>query len=61
MAGYGIEMQEQRTQAKRPEHGPEGEEREQDPALIARRELVEWCREHQLPVPEERRAQPSGR
>jgi hypothetical protein len=32
-----------------------------NPADAARRELVEWCRAHQLPVPDERRSQSSGR
>jgi hypothetical protein len=52
----------QRTQLKSgPAERAGGKGSEQDPALIARRELVEWCHQHQLPVPEEKRAQPSAR
>ena len=54
-------MQKQRTQATRPAERAEGKGGEQDPAIIARRELVEWCHQHRLPVPEEKRAQPSAR
>ncbi|MFI5122499.1 MAG: hypothetical protein ACHQJ5_06345 [Vicinamibacteria bacterium] len=32
-----------------------------NPADVARRELIEWCKAHQLPVPDERRSQSSGR
>jgi hypothetical protein len=32
-----------------------------NPAEVARRELIAWCEQHQLPVPAERPAQPSGR
>ena len=53
--------QEQRTQATGPAERAGGKGGEQDPAIIARRELVEWCHQHQLPVPEEKRAQQSAR
>ena len=54
-------MQKQRTQETRSAERAEGKGGEQDPAIIARRELVEWCHQHRLPVPEEKRAQPSAR
>lgn len=33
----------------------------QNPAEIARRELIAWCQAHQLPVPAERLPQSNGR
>jgi len=33
----------------------------QNPAEAARRDLVAWCEAHQLPVPDERPPQSSGR
>ena len=33
----------------------------QNPAEIARRELIAWCQAHQLPVPDDRRGQSNGR
>jgi hypothetical protein len=54
-------MAEKGRQLTQPENRARAAAREQDPAAIARRELVEWCRQHQLPVPEERSAQPSAR
>jgi hypothetical protein len=38
-----------------------GATRTQNPAEIARRELIAWCQAHQLPVPVEHRAQSNGR
>ena len=40
-----------------------GAARTQNPAEIARRELIAWCQAHQLPVPAERApgSQSSGR
>jgi hypothetical protein len=32
-----------------------------NPAEIARRDLIAWCEQHQLPVPDEHRPQSSGR
>jgi hypothetical protein len=32
-----------------------------NPAEVARRELIAWCEQHQLPVPDELPAQSSGR
>jgi hypothetical protein len=54
-------MEKQRTQATGSAERAGGKAGEQDPAIIARRELVEWCHQHQLPVPDEKRAQPSAR
>jgi hypothetical protein len=39
-----------------------GDQPTQNPAEIARRDLVAWCQAHQLPVPEDRSgAQSNGR
>ena len=38
-----------------------GATRTQNPAEIARRELIAWCQAHQLPVPAERTSQSNGR
>ncbi len=46
-----------RTQAKARTRGAA---QTQNPAEIARRELIAWCQAHQLPVPDER-AQSNGR
>ena len=54
-------MEKQRTQATGSAERAGGKGGEQDPAIIARRELVEWCHQHRLPVPEEKRAQQSAR
>jgi hypothetical protein len=42
-----------RTQAGPPEDGRQA----LDPAEDARRELIQWCQEHGLPVPPERQGQ----
>jgi len=54
-------MAEKGRQVTQPENRGRETPGDQDPAAIARRELVEWCRQHRLPVPEERSAQPSAR
>jgi hypothetical protein len=39
-----------------------GDQQTQNPAEIARRELIAWCQAHQLPVPDENlRSQSNGR
>jgi hypothetical protein len=49
------------TNRVKADRGAPSAARAQDPAAIARRELVEWCRRHRLPVPDERRGQSSAR
>lgn len=53
--GYGTEMAENASKGNGKESGGDPEPARLDhPAQLARRELVEWCKEHKLPVPAER-------
>jgi hypothetical protein len=54
-------MAESGTKRAQADRRAAGAAQAQDPAAIARRELVEWCRRHKLPVPDERRGQSSAR
>ncbi len=54
-------MADQGTKKAQPPARTRGAAPTENPAEVARRELVAWCEAHQLPVPDERRPQSSGR
>ena len=54
-------MAEHAAKSAQDKHRIRGAAQAQNPAEIARRELVAWCQAHHLPVPAECRGQSSGR
>ena len=61
MIGYEMQMAENGSKRAPAKARTRGDTKTQHTAVLARRELVEWCQAHGLPVPEERGPQSNGR
>jgi hypothetical protein len=53
-------MAEKGTKRTQPQARNRGATPHRNPAEAARRELIEWCQAHQIPVPAEHRPQGRG-
>jgi hypothetical protein len=56
-----MQMAKKGTDRAQPQARNRGAEPTKSPAEAAKRELIEWCQAHQIPVPAEHRSQSSGR